>query len=247
MTKSMPFSKGKEIAKESMEVVYQQRQQTAVIEESSAMMIARMRTTMQSNAMHAVEQLSAENETRQEVIRTPGRKKKKKRPRIHHKQEQQLMNEKRQTTIIAFGDASFNHASKGYPPAPRRLVLRNLLVRLGVHVLDIDEYNSSQVCSKCHRPMKLIDAGGTISQELDQKAVNVTEKYFVRRCYSCRTIWGRDHNACRNMIHLGKLMLMNAPRPQLFSVQLPEQQPLLGPRQVPRRTNAARYVSIDPL
>ena len=68
--------------------------------------------------------------------------------------EEDEMNENGEVT---FEDASFNNASKGHAPAPRRLVLRNRLINRGFHVVDVGEYNTSQVCSKCHAPLKVCD------------------------------------------------------------------------------------------
>ena len=124
-------------------------------------------------------------------------------------------------TVVAFGDASFNHASPGHAPTPHTRHLRDLLRRnkerlrwpqYRVHVVDIWEFNTSKVCSKCHATRRLRELKG------------VTQDHFVRRCDepSCRSIWNRDVNAALNMVYLAKLICRGKDRPPLFSVSLPK-------------------------
>jgi hypothetical protein len=93
-------------------------------------------------------------------------------------------------TVIAFGDGKFNRSSKGYVPSPHQKKLVDLLRRAkqraswrryNVTVLDIWEFNTSQVCSKCHCHRGVKDCAWT------------SKPHFVRRCLnpSCRTIWNR--------------------------------------------------------
>jgi hypothetical protein len=94
--------------------------------------------------------------------------------------------------IIGFGDASFNSSSAGHPSSPRTDELKRLLVRAkekarwrryNVAVVDIWEFNTSKVCSKCHALRRLKGL----------KRVSVSKKHFVRSCQepTCRTIWNR--------------------------------------------------------
>ena len=98
-------------------------------------------------------------------------------------------------TVIAFGDGKFPTSSRGYAATPRSKKLIETLRRLkqrarwrryNITVLDIWEFNTSQVCSKCHHDEALKDLRGA------------TKPHFVRRCQSCRTIWNRvcDFAAC---------------------------------------------------
>ena len=84
--------------------------------------------------------------------------------------------------MVAFGDASFNHASKGHVVSPRRTLIRNRLAKAhGVEVLDVREFNTSRVCSSCHSQYPLQKPTG----------MKVSKPHFVRRCNSitCQTIW----------------------------------------------------------
>jgi len=92
--------------------------------------------------------------------------------------------------VIAFGDGKFNRSSKGYVPSPHQKKLVDLLRRAkqraswrryNVTVLDIWEFNSSQVCSNCHYHRGVKDCSWAC------------KPHFVRRCLnpSCRTIWNR--------------------------------------------------------
>jgi hypothetical protein len=119
-------------------------------------------------------------------------------------------------TVIAYGDGKFNTNSKGHAPLPRNDKLLELLRKhkhrakmkrlYNVTVLNIWEFNTSQVCSTCHS-FDGLDGCET-----------ATNSHFVRRCQnpSCRMIWDRDVNACRNMIYLGKLLKNRMERPELF-------------------------------
>ena len=115
--------------------------------------------------------------------------------------------------VVAFGDASFNHASKGHAPSPRRRLIRNRLAKAhGVEVLDVREFNTSRVCSSCHSRHPLQNPTG----------LKVSKPHFVRRCnnITCQTTWNRDVNAARNIRDLGRLLWLGMKRPLLFSISL---------------------------
>lgn len=55
------------------------------------------------------------------------------------------------TTVIAYGDGNFDHASRGRPAGPTKRLYRELRSRYGNRVRKINEYLTSQFCSKCHQ------------------------------------------------------------------------------------------------
>ena len=131
---------------------------------------------------------------------------------------------KEPNTVIAYGDASFCHASKGYPATLKGNWIRHRLEKVHkAHVLQISEYNTSQICNHCHEhsdnPVKLVG----LCSKRDPYRANVKrpiQKHFVRRCTHCRTIWNRDVNASLNMIYLGQCIVAGQDRPQHFSRRL---------------------------
>ena len=132
---------------------------------------------------------------------------------------------------VCFGDASFRHNSKGHPTSPRRLWVKKRLERIhGIACIDIWEFNTSQVCSKCLAPWKL------------EACTTAENDHYVRRCNSCSTLWNRDVNAAPNMVFLGRLKQLGIARPDLFSKSLPKQQRLSTPTApVPAEGNDAEY------
>jgi hypothetical protein len=119
----------------------------------------------------------------------------------------------KETLVVAFGDASFNHASKGHASSPRRLLIRNRLANAhDIQVLDVREFNTSRVCSSCHTHHPLDKPTG----------LNVLKSHFVRRCNNtyCQTTWNRDVNAARNIRDLGRLQWLGMKRPLLYSKSL---------------------------
>ena len=112
---------------------------------------------------------------------------------------------------VCFGDASFNHASKGSPPSPRRLWLKKRLEKNhNVTCIDIWEFNTSQICSNCHNPEKM------------EGCTTARNPHYVRRCQSCRTLWNRDVNAARNMVFLGGCIQNGKERPIFFKKSVPK-------------------------
>jgi hypothetical protein len=114
-------------------------------------------------------------------------------------------------TIVCFGDASFRHNSAGYASSPKQAQFVKELRKMNVKVHMTNEYNSSQVCSRCMKEKRLIGC------ETARK-----NKHFVRRCTekSCRMIWNRDVNAAINMVTIGKIEIMSGDRPALFKTSL---------------------------
>ena len=108
-------------------------------------------------------------------------------------------------TIIAYGAGKFNASSPGYKSSPTRSsYFANRLKKVhNATVLNIWEFNTSQICSKCQAPVKL--CGVATQQDPFMTPANIVQKHhFVRRCTNnlCRIIWNRDVNAARNMAFL---------------------------------------------
>jgi len=113
--------------------------------------------------------------------------------------------------LVAFGDASFSHTSPGHAPSPRRRWVVERMRRVHhLDVLDIWEFNTSKVCSRCHAPREL------------EPIPTANSPYFAKRCTDteCLVKWNRDVNAARNMAFLARQILAGVERPRLFSVPL---------------------------
>lgn len=114
--------------------------------------------------------------------------------------------------IIAYGDASFCHNSKGHPPSLRgNWIYHRLKYIHKANVMYVREFNTSKVCSNCHYSKEMIG--------FDNGSHHVN-KHFVRSCTNCHMIWNRDVNASLNMIYLAKEMIAGRQRPELFSKSL---------------------------
>lgn len=83
-------------------------------------------------------------------------------------------------------------------------------------VLMVKELNTSQVCSKCKHPKKLVPLKKGLDPSRDDVLVVLTKPHFVRRCTSCLMIWNRDINAARNILFLAKEQMAGRQRPKEF-------------------------------
>jgi hypothetical protein len=118
----------------------------------------------------------------------------------------------------------FNMRTRGYKPSPskhRRITSR--FIKLGGLVVNVNEHNTSQVCSSCFQDTKLC-AVGSRQDPFVTRPESVAKAHFVRRCTNstCRTIWNRDINAACNMVYLALHKVYCLDRPEVFSVQLPQ-------------------------
>ena len=130
--------------------------------------------------------------------------------------------ENKARTVVAYGDASFCHTSKGHPSSLKGNWIKHRLEKVhGIHVLMTKEYNSSQVCSACQHDRKLTGLGSRRdpTHHLYNYA-HVSRKHFVRRCTNCLIIWQRDVNAANNMITIARRVVARHDRHPLFSQQL---------------------------
>ena len=124
-------------------------------------------------------------------------------------------------TVVAYGDSSFNHNSKGYAPTLKSNRIKHRLEKVhGARVLMVRKFNTSQVCSSCHFPAKLVPLRSNCIPLAAQVPVAPIKPHFVRRCTNCLMIWNRDTNAWRNIIYLAKEEHVGRKRPAIFSNSL---------------------------
>ena len=130
--------------------------------------------------------------------------------------------ENKANTVVAYGDASFCHTSKGHPSSLKGNWIKHRLEKVhGIHVLMTKEYNSSQVCSACHHDRKLVGLGSKRDPTYFlYNYAGISSKHFVRRCTNCLMIWQRDINAANNMITIARLVVELEDRHPLFSEPL---------------------------
>jgi hypothetical protein len=105
-------------------------------------------------------------------------------------------------TIVALGDASFAHNSRGHASTPTKELRRRLKGRCRLRM--IDEYRTSITCSKC-----------------DGNLPKRTRYWQVKVCKDvCLTSWNRDVNAARNILAIFLWMTANqGERPWCFRRQ----------------------------
>lgn len=110
-----------------------------------------------------------------------------------------------QRTIVALGDASFAHNSRGHASTPTKELRRRLKGRCRLRM--IDEYRTSITCSKC-----------------DGSLPKRTRYWQVKVCQDiCLTSWNRDVNAARNILAIFLWMTANqGERPWCFRREDPE-------------------------
>jgi transposase len=109
--------------------------------------------------------------------------------------------------LIGFGAANFASTMKGKLAglAERcRHVLRKAERQGRLVMIDIDDYLTSQVCSKCS------------TRDLKAKQLGDDEMYAVKVCNNCHTVWQRDTNASRNIHHIALQCITSGNRPPQF-------------------------------
>lgn len=118
---------------------------------------------------------------------------------------------------VAFGSARGPHM-KGTLPAPVKL-LHKALQKHAV-VVNIDEFRTSVVCSKCnHSDMLGVKSSKGLARDLHVAGRRANSNQFplydVRACQnpSCRTVWNRNVNAARNMLEVYLNLLVTGKRP----------------------------------
>ncbi len=104
----------------------------------------------------------------------------------------QLIDGQKANTLFAYGDASFNHNSKGYAPSLKGNWIKHHLQKVhNCNLVMIREYNTSQVCSACHHNEKLVGVGSLRdTKRFDfPHSTPPVKPHFVRRCTHCLMIW----------------------------------------------------------
>ncbi|KAJ2255686.1 hypothetical protein GGI13_001503 [Coemansia sp. RSA 455] len=132
--------------------------------------------------------------------------------------------EKHKATIC-FGDAGFSNSSRGNRASISMQPFFDFLRREGWHVVEVSEFNTSQVCSYCCRqfkddylPYKVCDVGGAADGHAFY--YKPASNHFVRRCTHCHAILNRDGNAARSIGYLGMLEYYKRQRPLCFTKHL---------------------------
>ena len=115
---------------------------------------------------------------------------------------------------------------KGHPKAPSKRIKKSLCKY--ATVIEVDEYRTSQVCSKCkdgkkHKDDHKLDKANLIVKKKvrNDQGEFVTQRelgscYHVLRCLNpgCNTFWQRDVNACRNIMEAFIYQVYGLPRPK---------------------------------
>ena len=113
----------------------------------------------------------------------------------------------KKNAAIGFGDWSQTDGFvRGHPKAPPKRIKK----ALGVYatVIEVDEYRTSQVCSKCK-----VGKCDKDDHKLEKMKYGAVPCHFVLRCLSCNTIWQRDVNASRNIMEAFKAQMNGLSRP----------------------------------
>jgi transposase len=108
---------------------------------------------------------------------------------------------------VVFGAARFGRSarSKLAPLADKcRKLLEKADKRGDLVLINMDEFNTSQVCSKCGK------------KNLKKMNIDGGDLYPVAVCQSCATVWQRDVNAARNIRALFVLGSTSSIRPVPF-------------------------------
>ena len=107
--------------------------------------------------------------------------------------------------VVGYGDWSQQDGfGRGHQKAPVKM-FRKALARQVRAVVDVDEYHTSKMCSKCGmagRGEQKLAKALLPFKESRHEAVRNTECYHVLRCKhsACKTLWQRDQNAARNIM-----------------------------------------------
>ena len=107
-------------------------------------------------------------------------------------------------TIVVFGSAKF--AANG----PIQKLRRKLQERENVVLVELDEFNTSKLCSQCAGEKKeKSEVEGPLGPKQEDDAEHRSRIHGVRVCNNCRMTWNRDVNAALNMLYLFKHAQLN--------------------------------------
>lgn len=99
---------------------------------------------------------------------------------------------KKKDIILAYGDASFNHAMRGHRAIPTHRFPKTM----GRHMTlsYTSEYRTSQQCSQlCTDDFQRLK---NVKHEDSNNTI-----FAVKYCEDCKIFWNRDENAARNILH----------------------------------------------
>jgi transposase len=113
-------------------------------------------------------------------------------------------------TLIGFGDWSQHDGFvKGHRKAPLNRTKR--VLRKYCTLLEVDEYNTSQMCSCCCEGVKMERAKLAKTKNGEIKIVSC---FKVLSCTTCNILWNRDVNASRNIFMAFRNQLSGLQRPE---------------------------------
>lgn len=139
------------------------------------------------------------------------------------------------TTVIAYGDASFNsHGVKGERAVPVK-AHRRALGRRSMLLHDVDEFRSTMLCCDCHQPLvePKLRFDSHAPRRLRENAARRTQHYTPHGLRHCKTAncanrlrryVSRDGNAARNIRQFWLLRPRQACRDFKFPAQGQQQQ-----------------------
>lgn len=121
--------------------------------------------------------------------------------------------------LVAFGAASSCSTGFGHAPAPQSRLRFRLEKIHGAKISLVDEYRTSQCCSRCHTQLEEV-----YSTHYDQLGVGRSEKVWgVRHCRHCKNDKNaplyvhRDVNAAKNIMSCYLSEAQSGQRPSAFS------------------------------
>lgn len=99
-----------------------------------------------------------------------------------------LVSDKSKNYLIGMGKPTISPWMRGHVRMPMSKVVKKLVYKQdkfkNLRLVFVDEFNTTQLCSKCNAQMKII------------------KKSRTAYCSCCGTAWDRDVNAGRNILHL---------------------------------------------
>jgi RNase P subunit RPR2 len=116
--------------------------------------------------------------------------------------------------LICYGDWSQTHQMKYLLPS-QGVGLRRLISKR-YHLVLVDEFRTSKLCSHCHHPL--------VHHKVTDSSNKEKELYRVLVCLDCKNdrsesicrFFNRDINACINMLYLTQEWLSNGVRPEEY-------------------------------
>ena len=122
----------------------------------------------------------------------------------------------RSGNIIALGNPTFSGSTHGYAPTPTVSAVKAL--QRYHKVLLVDEYMTSQCCSKCFNKLDKVKHTILITdRQTKLQTLRRVNNFRVLYCPTCKIFWNRDNNSAHNMRTLAIQREMYRTRPAQFS------------------------------